>query len=57
VETNSYDDHRIAMCFGVLRSALSKKSGIAEENLFQIGEPHCVAKTWPNFWEDLATWA
>jgi len=56
IETNSYDDHRIAMCFGILRSALSKKAGIKDDEIFQIGEPHCVAKTWPTFWEDLATW-
>jgi len=56
VETDSHDDHRIAMCFGVLRSALSKSSGISAEEIFQIGEPHCVAKTWPNFWEDLNQW-
>ncbi len=56
VETDSHDDHRIAMCFGVLRSVLSSRSGIAAEEIFAIGEPHCVAKTWPNFWEDLASW-
>lgn len=56
VETDSHDDHRIAMCFGVLRSALSKASGYSAEDLFKIGEPHCVAKTWPTFWDDLAEW-
>jgi len=25
IETNSHDDHRIAMCFGILRSALAKR--------------------------------
>ena len=63
VKTDSFDDHRIAMCFGVLRSALlirlQKESAteLTEEDLFQIGEPECVAKTWPSFWEDLAMWA
>jgi len=56
IETNSHDDRRIAMCFGVLRSALAQSSGIPAESIFSIGEPHCVAKTWPNFWEDLAHW-
>lgn len=56
IETNSHDDHRIAMCFGILRSALAKSSGISAESIFSIGEPHCVAKTWPEFWEDLASW-
>ena len=56
VETNSHDDHRIAMCFGVLRSALSKRLNQPEESLFAIGEPHCVAKTWPDFWNDMAQW-
>lgn len=56
IETNSHDDHRIAMCFGVLRSALSQRTGVDSEALFSIGEPHCVAKTWPQFWDDLAHW-
>ena len=56
IETNSYDDHRIAMCFGVLRSRLAQKSAITSEDLFTIGEPHCVAKTWPEFWSDLQNW-
>lgn len=62
VETNSFDDHRIAMCFGVLRSALAiriknrSNDAPSEEELFQIGEPECVAKTWPSFWKDLASW-
>jgi len=56
IETNSHDDHRIAMCFGVLRSALAQSSGTSAESLFTIGEPHCVAKTWPEFWTDLADW-
>ena len=62
VETNSFDDHRIAMCFGVLRSALAIRAkeksddAPAEETLFAIGEPECVAKTWPSFWKDLESW-
>ena len=56
VETDSHDDHRIAMCFGVLRSTLAKNTGQNAESLFAIGESHCVAKTWPDFWADLANW-
>ena len=56
VQTDSHDDHRIAMCFGVLRSTVARSSGLAAESLFSIGEPHCVAKTWPAFWESLASW-
>ena len=45
---DSCDDHRIAMCFGFLRAA---------KNLnFEISDPHCVAKTWPDFWSELADW-
>lgn len=43
---NSHDDHRIAMCFGVLRSALNLN--------IDITNPECVAKTWPRFWLELA---
>ena len=58
VETNSFDDHRIAMCFGVLRSVLMIRAEMAtEETLFEIGESECVAKTWPNFWVEMRTWA
>lgn len=62
VETNSFDDHRIAMCFGVMRSALAIRAkdknddAPAEEDLFKIGEPECVAKTWPSFWKNLEGW-
>ncbi len=38
----SFDDHRIAMIFGVLRKTLGQN--------FEISNPHCVAKSWPNFW-------
>ncbi len=42
----TYDDHRIAMCFSVL--ALSA-SGI------RIKDPSCVKKTFPTFYQKLAT--
>jgi 3-phosphoshikimate 1-carboxyvinyltransferase len=43
---DTYDDHRIAMSFGV---AGLKASGV------QIADPGCVAKSFPNFWEVLET--
>jgi 3-phosphoshikimate 1-carboxyvinyltransferase len=44
-EIETYDDHRMAMCFATL--AL-KVPGI------QIKNPACVRKTFPNFFEKLA---
>jgi 3-phosphoshikimate 1-carboxyvinyltransferase len=41
---DTYDDHRMAMCFAV---AGSKIPGI------QIQNPQCVSKTYPDFWRDL----
>ncbi len=41
-----YNDHRIAMSFGVL-GALTGSVAIAD--------PDCVAKTYPGFWDDLRT--
>lgn len=43
-EIETYDDHRIAMCFGILGTLIP---GII------ILEPGCVSKTYPNFWNDL----
>jgi len=43
-EVATYDDHRMAMCFGMAGARLP---GI------RIQEPACVAKTYPGFWEDL----
>ena len=39
----TYHDHRIAMCFGVLGSKLPG---------LRILDPGCVAKTYPNYWRD-----
>lgn len=39
-----YDDHRVAMAFSVLGTVV--KGAILEEKA-------CVAKTWPNWWDDL----
>jgi 3-phosphoshikimate 1-carboxyvinyltransferase len=43
---DTYDDHRIAMCF-----ALATLGGIA----LRINDPGCVAKTFPDYFEVLAT--
>jgi 3-phosphoshikimate 1-carboxyvinyltransferase len=43
VEIDTYDDHRIAMSFGVLGSVLPG---------LRIRDPGCVAKTYPGFWDD-----
>lgn len=41
-----HDDHRMAMCFGILGSLIS---GIS------INNPACVSKSYPHFFEDLAS--
>lgn len=40
----TYDDHRMAMCFGMAGARLAK---------MRILEPSCVTKTYPEFWDDL----
>ncbi len=42
---DTYDDHRIAMCF-----SLAAVSGVP----VHIREPRCVAKTFPNYFDELA---
>ncbi len=42
---HSYKDHRMAMSFAILGAA---QSGVS------IEDPACVAKTYPEFWRDLA---
>ena len=44
-EIDTYDDHRVAMCFATLGL---KVSGM------RIREPNCVAKTFPNFFAKLS---
>jgi len=51
IKIETYNDHRIAMTFGVLESYLKKKYS----EKIKILNPSCVAKTYPNFWEDLET--
>lgn len=41
----TYNDHRIAMCFGMASFVLPE---------VKITNPSCVKKTYPNFWKDLA---
>ena len=43
-EIDTYDDHRMAMCFAMAGARLP---GV------RIREPGCVAKTYPGFWDDL----
>lgn len=44
VDIETYHDHRIAMCFGVLGTKLGG---------LRIRDPGCVKKTYPGFFEDL----
>ena len=44
VYMNTYDDHRMAMAFAVLSQRLLS---------LKIEDPSCVAKTYPNFFQDL----
>lgn len=44
INIETYDDHRIAMCFGILGECIGK---------LNILNPTCVAKTYPEFWDDL----
>jgi len=41
---NTYNDHRIAMAFGILKSKIPK---------LKIENPKCVSKSYPTFWKDL----
>jgi 3-phosphoshikimate 1-carboxyvinyltransferase len=44
----TYDDHRMAMSFAVLAAGADPSDPV------QIADPGCVAKTYPEFWDDLA---
>ena len=44
-EIDTYDDHRIAMCFSLV--ALS-------ETAVTINDPKCTSKTFPDYFEKLA---
>ncbi|MCH9781596.1 MAG: 3-phosphoshikimate 1-carboxyvinyltransferase, partial [Betaproteobacteria bacterium] len=43
VTIDTYDDHRIAMCFSLI--------SLSERNVI-INNPECVNKTYPNFFKD-----
>lgn len=43
---NTYNDHRMAMCFGMAQTVLPD---------LIIENPDCVSKTYPQFWDDVAT--
>ena len=43
IQINTYDDHRMAMCFSLV--SLNKNSVI-------INDPECVKKTYPNYFHD-----
>jgi 3-phosphoshikimate 1-carboxyvinyltransferase len=45
-EIETYDDHRVAMCFAIL--------GLKVQGI-KIKNPSCVKKTFPNFFQKLAT--
>ncbi|MDP2642840.1 MAG: 3-phosphoshikimate 1-carboxyvinyltransferase [Candidatus Peregrinibacteria bacterium] len=45
ISINTYNDHRIAMAFGVLKSKIPK---------LKIENPKCVSKSYPTFWKDLS---
>ena len=49
IRIDSHEDHRIAMVFGVIRAAFDLD--------FKISDPNCVAKSWPDFWVELADWS
>ncbi|NUJ97222.1 3-phosphoshikimate 1-carboxyvinyltransferase [Candidatus Gracilibacteria bacterium] len=44
INIETYNDHRIAMCFGILETYIGN---------LNILNPNCVNKTYPNFWKDL----
>ena len=47
---DTYDDHRMAMCF-----SLATLDGRARRgNAMRINEPHCVAKTFPDYFDAFA---
>ena len=47
----TYDDHRMAMCLSL--AAFHKLTGAAPGRLLRILDPHCVAKTYPGYFDDL----
>ena len=48
---HTYDDHRIAMCFSL--AAFNALAGARPPVPVRILDPQCVAKTYPDYFEDL----
>ena len=48
---HTYDDHRVAMCFSL--AALNPLAGADPAVPVRILDPHCVAKTFPGYFEAL----
>ena len=48
---DTYDDHRMAMCFSLASLDGKMQRGAA----IRINHPHCVAKTFPDYFEAFAT--
>ncbi|MBD3360674.1 3-phosphoshikimate 1-carboxyvinyltransferase [Candidatus Peregrinibacteria bacterium] len=46
ISIKTYNDHRIAMSFGIIKDIFPK---------INIANPECVSKSYPNFWRDLKT--
>ena len=44
INIKTYNDHRIAMCFGMIRNKFTN---------LKIQNPNCVKKSYPTFWDDL----
>jgi 3-phosphoshikimate 1-carboxyvinyltransferase len=50
----TYDDHRVAMCFSLAAfHSLRPGANTASTTPVRILEPHCVAKTFPDYFETL----
>lgn len=56
INLQSFEDHRMAMCFGILKTALGFGVDPHQKSNLKISHPECVAKTWPDFWLALADW-
>ncbi len=56
VTIDAFDDHRIAMCFGLYRSTLGFGTDPFEMSPIKLKDSACVSKTWPDFWLSLADW-
>ena len=47
----TYDDHRMAMALSL--ASLNAAAGVTPGLPMRIGDPRCVAKTWPDYFETL----